>query len=59
MKKRFLTIAMALFMVLGLAACSSDTPASSEDPVTTGSTSANAEKPLVWFNRQPSNSSTG
>lgn len=59
MKKRFLTIAMALFMVLGLAACSSDTPASSGDPASTGSTSANAEKPLVWFNRQPSNSSTG
>ncbi len=59
MKKRFLTIAMALFMVLGLAACSSDTPASSDDPASTGTTSANAEKPLVWFNRQPSNSSTG
>lgn len=57
MKKRFLTIAMAVFMLIGLAACSNgDKPAETGG---TSTTTTNAEKPLVWFNRQPSNSSTG
>lgn len=56
MKKRLLAIAMACFMTLGLAACSNG-----EKPSQGGedSTVKNSEKPLVWFNRQPSNSSTG
>ena len=54
MNKRFLTIAAALSMGVALTACSSG---GSEG----GSTSdvANADKPVVWYNRQPSNSSTG
>ena len=35
-----------------------DADAGSEDAGSTGDT-ANKDKPLVWFNRQPSNSSTG
>ena len=63
MKKRFLPIALAALLVLGLAACSNtETPAT--DAPETGDTevvepTGNAAKPLVWFNRQPSNSSTG
>ena len=61
MKKRFLPIALAAFMALGLVACSNNdakpttTPSSTEEVEPTG----NAAKPLVWYNRQPSNSSTG
>ena len=53
-------------MALGLAACGSSggtSSASSGSGSTSGSNAAtevaNKDKPLVWFNRQPSNSSTG
>lgn len=48
--KKALSIILAVMLVIGLfAGCGGET-------VTGGK---NAEKPLVWFNRQPSNSSTG
>ena len=39
-------------------AADADADTGSEDAGSTGDT-ANKDKPLVWFNRQPSNSSTG
>ena len=73
--KKLLALLLALVMVLALAACggtegtpsdapASDAPASdapaSEAPADSGDgTVANKDKPLVWFNRQPSNSTTG
>ncbi len=68
MKKRILALSLSAVMALSLAACgggdttepagntgSTDTP-STGAPVTEV---ANKDKPLVWFNRQPSNSTTG
>ena len=67
--KKILALSLAAAMALGLAACGggtttaeSSTPPAGETTPATGAPSAevtNAEKPLVWFNRQPSNSSTG
>ena len=55
MNKRFLTIAAALSMGVALTACSGG----GDEGKKGGSSVANADKPLVWYNRQPSNSSTG
>ena len=72
--KKFLALILALVMVFCLAACggtdstpsdapTSDVPASdapaSDAPEGGDTTVANKDKPLVWFNRQPSNSTTG
>ncbi len=71
--KKALALILALMMVLSLAACGGDKPQDTqkpEDPNTSapetqkpdepsGGEVANKDKPLVWFNRQPSNSSTG
>ena len=69
--KKILALLLALVMIFALAACgeaSTDTsnpPADdstvSEAPADDGgaATVANKDKPLVWFNRQPSNSTTG
>ena len=67
--KKALALALAAAMALGLTACGggdSSTPSTSNPSTSTPSTSqgdtatvANKDKPLVWFNRQPSNSSTG
>ena len=69
--KKILALLLALVMIFALAACgeaSTDTshpPADdstvSEAPADDGgaTTVANKDKPLVWFNRQPSNSTTG
>ena len=70
--KKALALALAAAMAVSLAACSSGTSSSGSSSGSgsgSGSTStstggdtatvANADKPLVWFNRQPSNSSTG
>ena len=68
--KKFLALLLALTMVFCLAACGStdSTPTDAPDdggnvtdtPDDGGSTTvANKDKPLVWFNRQPSNSTTG
>ena len=68
MKKRILALSLAAVMALGLAACGgggSDEPSGNTTPATGGETGGevvevtNAQKPLVWFNRQPSNSTTG
>lgn len=61
--KKALALTLAATMVLGLAACGSS-GGSSASGSGSGSggdstTVANKDKPLVWFNRQPSNSSTG
>lgn len=72
--KKFLALILALVMVFCLAACggtdstpsdapTSDAPTSdapaSDAPDGGDTTVANKDKPLVWFNRQPSNSTTG
>ena len=72
--KKFLALILALVMVFCLAACggtdstpsdapTSDAPTSdapaSDAPEGGDTTAANKDKPLVWFNRQPSNSTTG
>ncbi|USR80052.1 substrate-binding domain-containing protein [Arcanobacterium pinnipediorum] len=55
MKNMTKVVAVSLGSLMALAACSGgDTTTSSES-----SSTANNQKPLVWFNRQPSNSSTG
>ena len=61
MKKKFALLAMAAVMVFSLTACGggSDDSSSSESGSESGGEVANKDKPLVWFNRQPSNSSTG
>lgn len=65
MKKKILGITMAMVLGLSLVACGSEGGGSSTGGSGTtadgggSSTVANKDKPLVWFNRQPSNSSTG
>ena len=69
MKKRIVVLTMAVLFGLSAVACGSDGGSSSggTDTSTESSSSgssdsgtvANKDKPLVWFNRQPSNSSTG
>lgn len=64
MKKRILGFTMALVLGLSLVACGSeggDTPSGDSGTASDqgGAEVANKDKPLVWFNRQPSNSSTG
>ncbi|MDO4617372.1 MAG: substrate-binding domain-containing protein [Lachnospiraceae bacterium] len=74
MKKKTIALFLAAMMAASMAACgsssdSSDSAAASSaaaestEAEETGDTASgdvtNAEKPLVWFNRQPSNSSTG
>ena len=65
--KKALALALAAAMALGLTACgggdgsATSTPSTSTPDASQGDTAtvANKDKPLVWFNRQPSNSSTG
>ena len=66
MKKRILALSLAAALALGLTACGGGNEPAAESP--SGETPAaetpaaevtNAQKPLVWFNRQPSNSTTG
>ena len=68
MKKKVLALTLSAAMVFGLAACGgTESAQQSADPgaqqsAAAGnetSTVANKDKPLVWFNRQPSNSTTG
>ena len=67
MKKRILALTLSAALAFSLAACGGGTQessntGSSETPSGGGSAAtevANKDKPLVWFNRQPSNSSTG
>ena len=69
MKKRIVVLTMAVLFGLSAVACGSEGGSSSggTDTSTESSSSGssdsgtvtNKDKPLVWFNRQPSNSSTG
>lgn len=64
-RRRFLEVcglgALSFASVGVLAGCGSSSDSASSDSATSSGTStvANKDKPLVWFNRQPSNSSTG
>ena len=62
-KRRVLAGMMALTMALSLAGCGGGSSSSSSNSGSAESTAAtaatNKDKPLCWFNRQPSNSSTG
>ena len=64
-RRRFLEVcglgALSFASVGVLAGCGSSSDSTSSDSATSSGTStvANKDKPLVWFNRQPSNSSTG
>ena len=64
--KKALALTLAAAMALSLVACSGGGGTSQSSSGSAGSDSsaqtttvANKDKPLVWFNRQPSNSSTG
>jgi len=73
--KKALAMLLAAMMLVSLVACGdsgskASSPANSTEPTTStepskapegnqGGAVANKDKPLVWFNRQPSNSSTG
>ena len=66
MKKRILALSLSAAMALSLAACGGGDggtqPSGSQETTSGGASTtevANKDKPLVWFNRQPSNSSTG
>lgn len=71
MKKKIAMLVMSALLVCSCAACGTEDPApaggdtekqtEAVDTNTDGDTTeevANKDKPLVWFNRQPSNSST-
>lgn len=57
--KKALALTLAATMVLGLAACGSSASGSGSGSGGDSTTVANKDKPVVWYNRQPSNSSTG
>ena len=58
--KKALALTLAATMVLGLAACGGSSASGSGSGSGGDSTTvANKDKPVVWYNRQPSNSSTG
>ena len=62
MKRKLALLAMAGLLVVSTAACGSsggDNGGSDKGGDKSTSDVANKDKPLVWFNRQPSNSSTG
>lgn len=67
MKKKMISLTLTAMLGLSLAACGGGGDSSSGDGGSGGSGEngsassdvANKDKPLVWFNRQPSNSSTG
>ena len=52
--RKVLATMMAATLALSLAGCGGSSSGGSSD-----SGAANKDKPLCWFNRQPSNSSTG
>ena len=67
MKKKWVDLMMTAVFAFSTAACGSGNNAATNDnqagngdtQVSSSSSSENKDKPLVWFNRQPSNSSTG
>ena len=56
-KRKVVASMMAVILALSLAGCGSSRSSGSSDSSDTKV--ANKDKPLCWFNRQPSNSSTG
>lgn len=56
-KRKVVASMMAVILALSLAGCGSSGSSGSSDSSDTKV--ANKDKPLCWFNRQPSNSSTG
>lgn len=63
MKRKVALMAMAAMLAVSVTACGSSGDSGESKKSTkkesSGSEVANKDKPLVWFNRQPSNSSTG
>ena len=61
MKRKVIATMLAATLALSLAGCggSSSSSDSSKSSSSSESSTANKDKPLCWFNRQPSNSSTG
>ena len=69
MKKKVLALSLSAAMVFSLAACGGGTGDTQQSAAPSaeqsaaagneGAAVANKDKPLVWFNRQPSNSTTG
>ena len=61
MKKKIVLLTLAAVLALSATACGSGDSGTEpkDDGGETTSEVANADKPLIWFNRQPSNSSTG
>ena len=61
MKRKVIATMLAATLALSLAGCggSSGSSGSSDSSSSSESSTANKDKPLCWFNRQPSNSSTG
>lgn len=67
--KKLISLLLVLAMALTLVACGSSAPAATEAPAADAPAAEapaaapaevpNAEKPVIWFNRQPSNSQTG
>ena len=55
-KRRILAVAAAATLALSMVGCGSG---GSSSGGSSSSGVANKDKPLCWFNRQPSNSSTG
>ena len=60
-KRKVMATLLAATLALTLAGCgeSGSGSSSSDSTASGGSSSENASKPVCWFNRQPSNSSTG
>lgn len=59
MKKKLVLVTMAAVLAFSMAACGSGGSSDGGGSGSATSDVANKDKPLVWFNRQPSNSSTG
>ncbi len=59
MKKRLALLAMVAALAVSAVACGKTEEKPKDGDKKTESTTKNKDKPLVWFNRQPSNSSTG
>lgn len=62
MKRKAAMVAMAALLAVSLTACGGSGGSDKKDSSSkesSGGEVANKDKPLVWFNRQPSNSSTG
>lgn len=57
--KKALALSLAAAMAFSLAACGGDTSSKGGDTTGGGDAVANKDKPVVWYNRQPSNSTTG